>query len=68
VTFVKLVLIVVLAWMTSACAVSQCQEWNLTEAFGIVGPTPVVCPGGQPTVTRDVLERIKAEYLPTGAP
>jgi hypothetical protein len=36
----------------------------MLPALGIAGPTPSPCPGGQPTVTRDVLDRIKVEYLP----
>jgi hypothetical protein len=50
----------------SACASSQCQEWNLLPALAIAGPTPAPCPGGQPTVTRAVVDRIKVEYLPKG--
>jgi hypothetical protein len=62
----RVLVVALLAGATSACASSQCQQWNLTDAFGITGPTPQVCPGGQPTVTRDVLDRIKGEYVPKG--
>lgn len=50
--------------MASGCASAQCQGWDLLPALGIAGPTPQPCVGGHPTVTREVLDKIKAEYLP----
>lgn len=66
----RIAILLAMVMASSGCgliSVTHCTYWNLLPVFGI-NYTPPVCPGGQPTVSKEVLKNAACQSSLEGCP